>query len=67
MPKLIRDGGDRFVIKYKDAKTEAPAASEKMGTQLTQERSFDLYGQWVEQEKKSAHIETNEVAAERAL
>lgn len=67
LPRLVRDGGDRFVIKYKEVKTEAPTADAKMGSQLAQERSFDLYGQWIEQEKQRAHIEANPGAVGKAL
>lgn len=58
-PHLIRDGAERFVVKWKESKKETAAANGNMTEQLARERSSDLFRSWVEGGKKSAKIERN--------
>lgn len=58
--KVIRDGGSRFILKFKGMKKEPLVADEKsLVAQMTREKSMDIYGQWIEQEKKTTKIERN--------
>lgn len=59
-PKLVRDGGEKFVIKFRASKKEiATEASQNMGQSLARERSSDLFASWIESEKKTARIDRN--------
>jgi parvulin-like peptidyl-prolyl isomerase len=58
-PKVVRDGSDKFVIKFKAAKKEAAADTKTLSGQLARDRSGDLFGSWIEEAKKSATIERN--------
>lgn len=56
-PQLVRDGAQRFVLKLKEQKKEAPADVAEIKTSLSRERSMDLFRSWVEAGKKTARIE----------
>jgi parvulin-like peptidyl-prolyl isomerase len=58
-PKIVRDGAEKFVLKFKASKAEAAADTKTLSAQLARERSGDLFGNWIEEAKKSAHIERN--------
>lgn len=58
-PKLVRDGGEKFVIKFKASKKEATADVQRLGQSLAEERSSDLFASWIETAKKTAHIDRN--------
>lgn len=59
--KLIRDGSDRWILKLKEAKEVAPAASStsQVLASLQQDSAGDIFGAWIEYVKKSAKIERN--------
>jgi peptidyl-prolyl cis-trans isomerase D len=59
-PQLVRDGGERFVLKLKETKKEAASTTvASMDEQIARERSTDLFRNWVESAKKTAKIERN--------
>lgn len=57
--KLIREGGNQYLIKLKDVKTEASVLKAEDRTMLEKQRSMGAYQAWVESFKKTARIETN--------
>jgi len=61
---LVQDGTQKFVLKWKAAKkTETGAAKfERTGEQSNRERAMDLFGKWIDQYRKTAHIEKNQQA-----
>ena len=58
-PHLIREAGDKYILKLKAAKKETAPESYNVGSQLAKERSSGLFGAWIEQAKRTAHIERN--------
>lgn len=60
LPKLVRDNGQKYVIKFKAQKKEVIADEGKEFSQIGKERSYDLFAKWVDQQKKSARIERND-------
>ena len=64
-PALVRDGSQKFVLRYKDSKTEKSAVAGTVANNLSQERAADMFGAWIESAKKSALIERNEAAIAR--
>jgi parvulin-like peptidyl-prolyl isomerase len=58
-PQLVRDGGERFVLKLKESKKDATLPVDKLTEQMAQERASDLFRAWVESAKKTAKIERN--------
>ncbi len=57
--KIVRDGAQKFVLKWKADKKDASFQPEGQVASLSKERMSELFGAWVEQLKKSAHIERN--------
>lgn len=64
-PQVIRDGSQKFVIRFKEAKKEAAAPGLNLSMNLAQERSSDLFGAWIETAKKTSVIERNINTMER--
>ncbi len=56
--KIVRDGGMRFILKYKD-RSQKPAAKPVVADAMAKERGYDRMGQWVGALQKEAHIERN--------
>ncbi len=57
--KLIREGGNQYLIKLKDVKTEASELKAEDRNMLEKQKSMGAYQAWVESFKKTARIETN--------
>ena len=57
--KLIREGGNQYLIKLKDVKTEASVLKAEDRSMIEKQRSMSAYQAWVESFKKTARIETN--------
>lgn len=58
-PKVVRDGAEKFVVKFKAAKKEASAEGAKSGENVARERGSELFASWIEHAKKTAKIERN--------
>lgn len=58
-PKVVRDGAEKFVVKFKASKKEVAPAGEDTTAILGQQRASELFGAWVENAKQSAKIERN--------
>lgn len=58
-PQLVRDGSKKFVLRFKEAKTQAAAAGGDMALNLSRERAGDMFGAWVEDAKKASRIDRN--------
>ncbi|PIS10499.1 MAG: hypothetical protein COT73_09135 [Bdellovibrio sp. CG10_big_fil_rev_8_21_14_0_10_47_8] len=59
-PKVVRDGMEKYVLKLKSVKKEStPASGNKAPAELAQSRASELFGSWIDQGKKNAHIERN--------
>jgi parvulin-like peptidyl-prolyl isomerase len=57
LPRLVRDGGAKYVMKFKAAKTEASAENKSMISEMVRENSYQIFSGWIETAKKSAKIE----------
>lgn len=58
---LVRDGDNKFVIRFKGIKKET-TDSKDLVSSLSRERSMDLFSQWIQAEVKTAKVERNEGA-----
>jgi peptidyl-prolyl cis-trans isomerase D len=57
---LIRDGGVKYVLKWKAGKQEGAVSDDKsIMAEIARENSYERFSQWVEVTKKSAKIEKN--------
>lgn len=56
--RLVRDGENKYVIRFKGTKKESADAKD-MATNLSRERSMELFSQWVQGEAKTAKIQKN--------
>ncbi len=59
-PTVVKDNGEKYVLKLKGSKKETAKADKDPEATLARERSSDLFRSWIENAKKSAHIERNE-------
>lgn len=57
--RVVRDAGEVFLVRWKADKREPLPAGENLAETVARERSFDLLNQWLEQQKKDAHIVRN--------
>lgn len=55
---VIRDGGQKFVLKFK-GKTNAPATKPVDFATVARERGYERFGAWIDSLRKQAHIEHN--------
>lgn len=58
-PKVVRDGAEKFVVKFKAEKKAAAPAGDTASAVLSQQRAAELFGSWIENAKQSAKIERN--------
>lgn len=56
---LIREGDAQFLVKLKDMKKNATAATPEQVDSLAKQKAFTGYQKWVDSYRKSAKIETN--------
>jgi peptidyl-prolyl cis-trans isomerase D len=56
-PKVVRDGSEKFVLRFKGKKKEVSTDSQNLQAQLEKERANELFGSWIETAKKSTKIE----------
>ncbi len=63
--KIVRDGGQKFVLKLLGTKKEEVTAPLPTVSQMAKERSYDLFNRWVEVQKKAAKIERNQQLSSR--
>lgn len=60
LKRIIRDGDDKYILKLKEAKMEAPVALDPMTKTMTQSyRANMLFGNWLNEFKKVSKIEVN--------
>jgi peptidyl-prolyl cis-trans isomerase D len=62
LPKVLRDGGSKYVLKYAGSKTEAVAAAPKTETErelVGRRRGDGMYMSWLNGMREKARIETN--------
>ncbi|WP_413290906.1 SurA N-terminal domain-containing protein [Bdellovibrio sp. HCB337] len=60
LKRIIRDGDDKYILKLKEAKMEAPVALDSMTKTMTQSyRANMLFGNWLNEYKKVSKIEVN--------
>lgn len=57
---LSREGNMKFVLKLKGQKTEPSTDASTTLAQNSKERSYELFGAWIEQVRKSSKIEKNQ-------
>lgn len=57
LPRLVRDGGAKYILKFKAAKNEAATENKTMVSEMVRENSYQMFSQWIESSKKSAKIE----------
>lgn len=57
--KLVREGENQFLFKFKEAKTEVVDLKAQEQEMLERQKSAEVYRSWVENFKKSAKIDTN--------
>lgn len=60
LPRLIRDGGQKIVLKLKNTTKAAAAVDEKtISEELGRSRGYDVFNNWVESIRKDAKVEKN--------
>jgi parvulin-like peptidyl-prolyl isomerase len=60
LKRIVRDGDDKYILKLKEAKMEAPAPLDSMAKTMTQSyRSNMLFGNWLNEFKKVSKVEVN--------
>lgn len=60
LPRLIRDGGQKFVLKLKNLSKGTASVDEKaIGDELGRSRGYDVFNNWVESIRKSSKVEKN--------
>lgn len=60
LKRIVRDGEDKYILKLKEAKMEAPVALEPMAKTMTESfRSNMLFGNWLNEFKKVSKVEVN--------
>lgn len=66
LKKLVRDGEEKYIIKFKESKIETFAANNPAGAvnnvsmeQQKKERASKVFEQWIDDAKKQSNIETN--------
>jgi parvulin-like peptidyl-prolyl isomerase len=57
--RLVRDGNMKYVLKLKATKKEPSGDTKTLVATLSRERTGEMVNQWLEQAKKSSHIEKN--------
>ncbi len=57
--RLVRDGGQKYILKLKAFKKEALADGKTLVASLSRERTGEMVGQWLEAVKKDSKIEKN--------
>lgn len=59
LDRLVRDGDQKFVLKLKAVKKEAPTETLALDQVLARERSSEIFSSWVEGVKTGSRIERN--------
>jgi len=57
--RLVRDGGQKFVLKLKASKKEPLSETKTLVANLARERTGEMVNQWLESVKKESKIEKN--------
>lgn len=61
LKRIIRDGDEKYILKLKDAKMEAPVAVDSMTKTMTESfRSNMLFGNWLNEFKKVSKVHVND-------
>ncbi|MBX3040122.1 MAG: SurA N-terminal domain-containing protein [Bdellovibrionaceae bacterium] len=59
--RVIRDGGSRYVLKFKESKTDAAAQTVANATDLMQKRRAEgLFGAWLESFRGNSRVDVNQ-------
>lgn len=60
LKRIVRDGEDKYILKLKEAKMDAPVALDPMAKTMTESfRSNMLFGNWLNEFKKVSKVEVN--------
>ncbi|MFN7904616.1 MAG: peptidylprolyl isomerase [Pseudobdellovibrionaceae bacterium] len=60
LKRVLREGSQIYIVKFKDKKTEATTEHAPAGEQLAEKRRADqLYEQWVNDYRKQSEVKTN--------
>lgn len=60
LKRIVRDGDDKYILKLKDAKMDAPGTLDPITKTMTQSyRSNMLFGNWLNDFKKVSKVEVN--------
>jgi parvulin-like peptidyl-prolyl isomerase len=59
LPRLVRDGGNKYVLRFKGMKKEEVKDDTSWLAQVTRERTYETFALWIEQMRKSSTIEKN--------
>jgi parvulin-like peptidyl-prolyl isomerase len=58
--RLVRDGGQKYILKLKEQKNDTANAEDKtLLQQVTRERSGDVFNNWIESARKNSKIQKN--------
>lgn len=60
--RFVREGGVRYILKLKSVQNQAAKSADGKTVleQLAREKSAQIFNQWMEEHRKSAHIEKND-------
>lgn len=57
--RVIRDGGQKYILRFKAFKKEASTDEKNLIAQVNRERTNEMFSGWLDQVKKSSTIEKN--------